>query len=182
MASILSAAAAQAGCCSKVAAMNRQAVVHCLLASHQLILTLRYIQTRLHDHSAFSGLPASLHINPCSSTCMVSYQSLDHLQVIEHMTQEIGSAVEHDKKTAKKQAATRAIDFLLKYTPSTPLVPVPVAPPEGPATSSALGNFTHKLLHLVRGTYPPLAWWADGENSTPKLVHLVRGTYPVLVW
>ncbi|KAL0054332.1 hypothetical protein WJX82_007216 [Trebouxia sp. C0006] len=48
--------------------------------------------------------------------------------------QEIGSAVEHDKKTAKKQAATRAIDFLLKYTPSTPLVPAPVAP------SSALGD------------------------------------------
>lgn len=56
------------------------------------------------------------------------------------MTQEIGSAVEHDKKTAKKQAATRAIDFLLKYTPSATLVPAPVAPPEGPATSSALGK------------------------------------------
>ena len=94
------------------------------------------------------------------------------------MTQEIGSAVEHDKKTSKKQAATRAIDFLLKYTPSTPLVPAPVAPPEGPATSSALGRFPHKLSHLVRGAYPP------GLIVTPRflLVHLVRGTYPVLVW
>ncbi len=90
------------------------------------------------------------------------------------MTQEIGSAVEHDKKTAKKQAATRAIDFLLKYTPSTPLVPAPVAPPEGPATSSALGKFTHKLPHLVRGPYsplpyPPLAWWTDSDDSNPQL-------------
>ena len=82
------------------------------------------------------------------------------------MTQEIGSAVEHDKKTAKKQAATQAIDFLLKYTPSTPLVPAPVAPPEGPA-ASALGKITHKMLHLVRSPYPPLARWADSDNSTP---------------
>ncbi len=84
------------------------------------------------------------------------------------MTQEIGSAVEHDKKTAKKQAATRAIDFLLKYTPSTPLVPAPVAPPEPPATSSALGKFAHKLPHLVRGLSDKM--WLSPSLPSPSLV------------
>ncbi len=98
---------------------------------------------------------------------MVLQQSRDHLQAVELILQEIGSAVEHDKKTAKKQAATRAIDFLLKYTPSTPLVPAPVAP------SSALGKFTPILPHLVRGpysplAYPPLAWWTDSDDSNPQ--------------
>ncbi|KAL0023988.1 hypothetical protein WJX77_006444 [Trebouxia sp. C0004] len=67
------------------------------------------------------------------------YHAQFHHQVIWE-GQEIGSAVENDKKTAKKQAATRAVDFLLKYTPATPLVPAPVVLPEGPAASAALGD------------------------------------------
>ena len=51
--------------------------------------------------------------------------------------QEIGVAVEGDKKTAKKQAATRAIEFLLKYHSATSPA---ASPTQGPAGSSASGT------------------------------------------
>lgn len=55
--------------------------------------------------------------------------------------QEIGVGTEGDKKTAKKQAAQKAIEFLLNYTP-------PAAPPELEPEAAVAQSSSPGMLHL----------------------------------
>lgn len=61
---------------------------------------------------------------------------------IEHTVQEIASAEEHDKKTAKKEAAKRAVDFILAFktteAPQQAVNPSPANPHPAQPLSSGM--------------------------------------------
>ena len=112
--------------------------------SPQLFFAAERLIAYLAEHQHYPACHAVIPACAC-----VTVQP-DHA-FYEHMllaTQEIGVGTEGDKKTAKKQAAQKAIEFLLNYTP--PAAPPELEPEETVAQSSSPGMLCLRSLWLLQ--------------------------------